>query len=547
MTFITNLLPQSLVHSFGWTIIHSFWQGAIIAICLGLVLYFLKNSSASTRYAVSIIFSILLVVSTFATFIYYLDSNEALNTSKYSVESYKTGNYPFDKNVAHESYYSMTKAAVGSVLSWSSQYHYYITAVWLAGAIMLLIKFLAGLAFQMYIRNGSFNTDSDFQQIADNAMRKLNYKGSIPVVESLKSKVPMVIGYFKPVILIPIGIFTGQSSEQIELILAHEIAHIIRKDYLVNILLLIAEIVFFYNPAFWWISSKIKFERECSCDDLAMSITNSPMAYAKALAAVLGNSLSFPLDSVALFNRKSHALKRVERIIKSSGIQPSFREGSIILLVLVMSMFITIVAKVNSRHVPSRPILSMDTNAVRSRDSIKNEKAESKTIHEKIKAGSSINTTKSGHSSDEYIVRKFGTGSWDGQGVGTDRGSYKHVKLEWKNNIVTRLSIDGKEINPKDFKKFPDLVYFDEHMPSFDFRFDFDKNKNKNDGSGAMSAGQLTIGNKTYNNVKLTWKNYSPVYLMVEGREIDKDDYDKYSDIINSHVGKKPDARPEIK
>ncbi|MGE5352956.1 MAG: M56 family metallopeptidase [Acidobacteriota bacterium] len=519
----------------------------MVAICMGVVLFFLKNSSSRTRYAVSVIFSILFVTSTFVTFFNYLDSNEGLNKARYSFVSYKSVNVSFTKNVAQESYYSITKAAVGSVLSWSSQYHYCITAIWFAGVIMLLLKFLAGLAFQRYLRNGSLNKNSDFQNIADNAVRKLNYKGSIKVAESIKSKVPMVIGYFKPVILIPAGIFTGLSSEQIELILAHEIAHIIRKDYFVNIFLVIAEIIFFYNPAFWWISSKIKFERECSCDDLAMSITNSPMSYAKALAAVLENSLIAPHYSLALFTRKGHALKRVERIIGASGIQPSFKEGSIILLVLVMSMFFTVTAKVNSRLVINRSIPAMDTIAVKSSDSLKNEKTELKTIHKNIKPGSAIDTTKDDNSSNEYVVRKFGTGSWDGQGVSTDRGSYKHVTLEWKNNIVTRLSIDGKEVDPKDFRDYPDLIYFDEHMPSFDFRFGLGKKRSYNDGNGSMSAGQMTIGNKTYNHVQMIWKDYTPVYLVVEGKEIDKADYDKYSDIIDSHIKKRPNANPEIK
>ncbi|MCU7492105.1 MAG: M48 family metalloprotease [Ignavibacteria bacterium] len=545
MNFIGNLIPQSLVYSFGWTIIHSFWQGAIIAICLEIVLYFLKNSSARTRYAVSLVFSILLVISSVITFINYLDSSEGLNISNYSFDSYKTVNISSEKNAAQGSYYSKSKSAVVSALSLSSQYHYYITAIWMFGAILLLIKFLAGLAFQRYIRNSAFNMNSEFQSIADNAMRKLNYKGSIPVVESIKSKVPMVIGYFKPVILLPVGIFTGLSSEQIELILAHEIAHIIRKDTLVNIFLVITEIVFFYNPAFWWISSKIKFERECSCDDLAMSTTNYPFDYAKALAAVLENSLSVPHYSLALFNRKSHALKRVERVIKPSGMQPSFKEGSIILLVLVMSMFVSITAKVNSRHVTSPSILAIDTNRTKTGDSIK--KAETKTVPKNIKSGSATDTTKSGNSSDEYVVRKFGTGTWDGKGVNTDRGSYKHVTLQWKNNIVTRLSIDGKEINPRDFRNYPDLIYFDEHMPSFDFRSGHGKKRNYNYGNGSMSAGQMTIGNKTYNHVQLIWKNYTPVYLVVEGKEIDKADYGKYSDIIDSHIEKRPNANPEIK
>jgi hypothetical protein len=167
-----------------------------------------------------------------------------------------------------------------------------------------------------------------------------------------------------------------------------------------------------------------------------------------------------------------------------------------------------------------------------------------KPTHDNIKPKESIDTVKSDNPSDGFVVRKIGTGNWDGQGVSTDKGTYKHVTLEWKKNIVTRLVVNGEEINPKDFNNYLDLIYFDLHMPSFEVKKDAGK---KDFGSGAMSAGEITVKNKTYHNVKMNWKNYTPTYLYVEGKEIDKADYDKYSDLIDSHVQKRPNDNPEIK
>ncbi|MDP4193840.1 MAG: M56 family metallopeptidase [Bacteroidota bacterium] len=544
MNFLNNLLPQVFIHSLGWTIVHSLWQGIAFAILLDFVLFFMKKSASKSRYIVSVTFSILLFALAIITFINYSNSYEPQIKGNYFIESNKTDNINIGNNVIQESYYSKTKDLFESVMSWSSQYHNYMTAIWLSGAIILLLKFLSGLVFQKRLRNKSFSLDSDLQTIVDNTIRKLGYKSSISIAESLLAKTPMVIGYFKPIILLPIGIFTGLSNEQIELILAHEIAHIMRKDYFINIFLMLTEIVFFYNPAFWWISSKIKFERECSCDDLAISLTNYPFAYAKALAAVLENSFNAPHYSLALFNKKSHALKRIERIINPSRMQPSSKEGFIVVIGLLLSLFITVSAKVNASHFTNHSSLILDSNLIQSNDSLKNGKTILKPIHESNKPKASTNIIKSVKSSDEFAIRKIGTGNWDGQGVSTDKGTYKHVTLEWKNDIVTRLAVNGEEINPKDFRNYLDLIYFDLNMPSLSLKKDAGK---KDEGSGAMSAGELTIGNKTYYNVKLNWKNYTPTYLVVEGKEIDKADYDKYSDLINSHVQKRPSVNPEIK
>src|SRR5690349_13234356 len=97
---------------------------------------------------------------------------------------------------------------------------------------------------------------------------------------------PSVIGWLRPVILAPVGMLSGLAPQQVEALLAHELAHVRRHDYLVNVLQGIAESLLFYHPAVWWISNQIRTEREHCCDDLAVEASGDVLVYARALAAL---------------------------------------------------------------------------------------------------------------------------------------------------------------------------------------------------------------------------------------------------------------------
>jgi beta-lactamase regulating signal transducer with metallopeptidase domain len=105
----------------------------------------------------------------------------------------------------------------------------------------------------------------------------------VTLLESALVKVPTVIGWLKPVILIPPSALIGLTPQQFELILTHELAHIRRHDYLVNLLQTIIETLLFYHPAVWWVSLQIRCERENACDDLAVSLSSDPVIYARTL------------------------------------------------------------------------------------------------------------------------------------------------------------------------------------------------------------------------------------------------------------------------
>ncbi len=162
-----------------------------------------------------------------------------------------------------------------------------IVTIWLIGVFALAIWHLGGYAQLQKLRKKMVKqVDSSLHDKLKILTQKLGVIQTVQLLESALVQVPTVVGWLKPVILLPASTLTGLTTEQLEAILAHELAHIKRYDYLVNILQTIVEILGFYHPAVWWISRKIRNERENCCDDIAVAICGDKIHYAKALASM---------------------------------------------------------------------------------------------------------------------------------------------------------------------------------------------------------------------------------------------------------------------
>jgi GWxTD domain-containing protein len=158
----------------------------------------------------------------------------------------------------------------------------------------------------------------ELQLLLQKLSRRLKVMRAIKLVNSAMVQVPTVIGWLRPVILIPVGCLVGLSANQTEGLLAHELAHIRRHDYLVNIFQSAVETLLFYHPATWWISNQIRREREHCCDDLAISISGDPLSYAKALSFLAERRSSAP--AVALGASGGSLATRIRRLL--GGTEP---------------------------------------------------------------------------------------------------------------------------------------------------------------------------------------------------------------------------------
>jgi len=175
---------------------------------------------------------------------------------------------------------------------------------------------------------------------------KIKIHRKIKILISTRVKIPMVIGFIKPVILIPISIMTHLPIEQVDAIIAHELAHIKRNDYLINLIQTFFEIIFFYHPCVWWISNVIRKERENCCDDIAVSICGGLSIYINALKNLEEMKTKKVLYAAAFTGKKFHLYKRIKRLV--SRPENSIISGRITSVILVFAVALVLILNVRA-------------------------------------------------------------------------------------------------------------------------------------------------------------------------------------------------------
>jgi beta-lactamase regulating signal transducer with metallopeptidase domain len=154
---------------------------------------------------------------------------------------------------------------------------------------------------------------SRWQALAEDLARHLGLERPFLVVDSVCVATPTVVGWLRPIVLLPVAAMAGLSPRQVEAILAHELAHIRRHDFAINLLQTFAETVLFYHPAVWWMSSRIRTEREHCCDDVAVSVCGDATEYVAALTELASWTLAQP--ALAMGATRGPLLSRVRRLL----------------------------------------------------------------------------------------------------------------------------------------------------------------------------------------------------------------------------------------
>ena len=161
----------------------------------------------------------------------------------------------------------------------------WVVAVWLAGAAALSLRLIGGCVIALRLRTRRvLPAPVEWQFALDRLRARLRVSAPVRLLVSAVAEVPTVVGWLRPVVLVPAGALAGLPPAQLEALLLHELAHIRRHDYLVNLLQSVAETLLFYHPCVWWISAHLRTEREHACDDLAVAVTGDVLTYARALS-----------------------------------------------------------------------------------------------------------------------------------------------------------------------------------------------------------------------------------------------------------------------
>jgi beta-lactamase regulating signal transducer with metallopeptidase domain len=234
-----------------------------------------------------------------------------------------------------------------------------IVMAWFAGAAACSLRLLMGFISAAALRRSHHAPVlTEWQQTLDRLIERMHVSRSVRLLATDRVESPSVIGWLRPVILAPVGVLCGLAPEQVEALLAHELAHVRRHDYLVNVLQGIAESLLFYHPAVWWISNQIRAEREHCCDDLAVAASGDALVYARALAEL--ESMRPAHFKAALSANDGSLLRRIRRLADPVAAHAPAGWGVACSLGALLLLGIAGVA-VTGAQAQSQPVVNLDT------------------------------------------------------------------------------------------------------------------------------------------------------------------------------------------
>jgi beta-lactamase regulating signal transducer with metallopeptidase domain len=272
MTSLTNWLSPSAMHSLGWTLLHFLWQGTAVAALAAVAMTLCRRASA--RYVVAVGALVFMLGAPVATFFFLTPSGAAAAKSVSLVEAQPTAT----NNVVARS------SAAISRLSPSLDALPWLVEAWLLGVAFFSLRSACGfLLLERERRKQSTSPSSRVLAMCQTLQRRLGLERAIRYCECKWLQAPAVIGWFRPIVLLPVTALTGLSEEQLQSVIVHELAHVQRLDAFVNVFQISVETLLFYHPAVWWLNKRIRTEREHCCDDVAVSLCGNPVEYARAL------------------------------------------------------------------------------------------------------------------------------------------------------------------------------------------------------------------------------------------------------------------------
>jgi beta-lactamase regulating signal transducer with metallopeptidase domain len=317
MRSITELMAQPIFQAIGAALLHFVWQGVLVAALVASVSVLLQKRSARARYAAACLgMTVMLLLPVMTAAIVYsgLPANPLALQNSRSVTAAPTGNAQPASNQTGPGGALNRKLPLGGGLGWAAIMPWFV-AIWLVGVLVFSLRAAGGwLLVNRLRRRSTTPAPETWQNSLAELAQRLRVSRPVRLCESAIAEVPAVIGWLRPVILVPVGTLTGLNAAQIEAVLAHELAHIRRHDYLVNLLQTAVETLLFYHPGVWWVSRRIRVEREHCCDDLAVVACGDVVLYARALTALEGlRSTAAP--PLALAADGGSLLGRVRRLL----------------------------------------------------------------------------------------------------------------------------------------------------------------------------------------------------------------------------------------
>lgn len=323
---------SSAILALGWTLMHFVWQGLLVASLLACANALLDRASSNARYLAACAAMLLMLAAPIATFA-TLSARARNDQHSLPAMTVRTLTLPARQALAAARLAPRpaSRPAAGAALTpsawvargpfrWSAErftsWLPWVVVLWGMGVAVLSLRLLGGWTVAQRLRRGAVTPAvSALQSVADRIAVGLRIARPVRLVESLRVQVPTVIGWLKPIVLVPSSALAGLTPAQLEAVLAHELAHVRRHDYLANLVQTAIETLLFYHPAVWWVGRQIRAERENCCDDVAVAWCGSPVLYARALTELEGLRAT---PQPALAATGGSLVQRVMRLVRGS-------------------------------------------------------------------------------------------------------------------------------------------------------------------------------------------------------------------------------------
>lgn len=421
---------SNLIKATGWSILHSLWQGALIYAVIFVLFLFIK-SNARVRHDIAFGALSLIFLAFCTNFVYFFELPSATKATT-------------DATLENLTAYYWLKA--NSSLSFKTEgYFPLLVGTYLIGIIFQLSILLMGYAKLKQIKRAStIKIPEAWKAIFAMTVFQLKIKKPVSFYLSASVNVPLVIGFFKPVVLFPIALATQLDHKQVEAILIHELSHIRRNDYLLNLLKTFIETILFFNPFVWLTTKFINIEREHACDDLVIELTNTPLTYAHALLKLEILKEKSPALAMAATGNNQHLYQRIKRITAMKTNYINVKQQVVILALTIATVFSVAWINPTKENKKSAKNYSLEKPSV----------VDSKPLNKHLFSRTDTDTVKRKHKK-EYVIKTNGkTTVYATLDEMPDSLREKIVKMEQRFNSKEWKDQMAKiELNAKDLEK----------------------------------------------------------------------------------------------
>ncbi len=335
LSYLNTWFSDTAVEAISYTLLHSLWQAPVIALFMFVALkrYDLKRSKIRHNIAYSAL--LLVFGAAVFTFLYYF-----LRSTGGITPIADTGGADMIPAGMLLSPAEIQADGQGSIFMFLESNFNRITYSWAIGVVLFSLKIFIGQLYIHRIKSTlSYAVPAEHYHSMTSIIDQLGINRKIRLATSQITKVPMVIGHVRPIVILPIAAINHLSIEETETILAHELGHIYRNDFLQNLIMLTIETLLFFNPAVWWMCSVIRSERESSCDDISVALYPNRFSYARTLMKLQEIQAGHqPQLAMQLYRNKKSLLVRVKRILNQPIQQSYLRERSVATLLLLMAL-----------------------------------------------------------------------------------------------------------------------------------------------------------------------------------------------------------------